>query len=137
MTIIAETTPALTADNFAEAAAGVRQRIVNGETSSKDVFPCSVANCAGHRDIELLEQWSDLGHEVLNVTVATDNLEVNGTNEGELSLVLRGDGDVVYYYSNFEGEIRVDQLDGLIAQLKATVAEVESFKQNVKALTVN
>jgi len=141
MSMITETTesrtPVLTADNFAEASKGLRQRIANREPSSKDVLPCSVANCAGHREIELLERWGNLCHEVLNVTMPTDDLEVDGINEGEISLILRDEGDVVYYYSNFEGEIRVDQLDDFIAQLKATVATVESFKDAARIIESN
>ncbi|WP_339619862.1 hypothetical protein [uncultured Salinibacterium sp.] len=137
MSIIAETTPALTAGNYAEASKGVRQRIANRETSNTEVFPCSVTNCAGHREIELLERWEDLNHEVLNVTMPTDDLEVNGINEGEISLILRDEGDVIYHYSHFEGEIRIDHLDDFIAQLKATVTTVEEFKKNTEALTDN
>lgn len=130
----AETSPVITADNFAEIVGSYTTRMTTREIiDQKDKLQCSIANCDGHGGGELLDTWEELTHVVQYATLAAQEIGLTGYNEGNISLNRRGDEEFVYYYSYFEGELRVDQLDGLIAQLKATVAAVESFQKNVEA----
>ena len=93
-------------------------------------LPCSVTNCRGH-DANDAGTWGALSHEVLEVNLPTRDLGKMDVNDGYLSLRLCSGRQVINLYSHIEGEIRVDQLDDFIAQLKATVAAVEAFKEQV------